>query len=153
MGDGWPEGQGLDAVAHHRICPAVRQIRLMRGLQAVEAWEQASVTMEVELSHPDVEGSWTRDGLRLQPGPTCQLAMHGSIHTLTLSGLQPQDGGLIAFKAEGVHTSARLVVTGEWRGRGLGREGGLGGETHSRSHLPLSPRWPRKAGGDRGGES
>lgn len=96
------------------ICsPLVRQVRLVRGLQAVEAREQGTATMEVELSHSDVEGSWTRDGLRLQPGPSCQVAAHGTTHTLILSGLQPQDGGLIAFKAEGVHTSARLVVTGE----------------------------------------
>nr|XP_019585378.1 PREDICTED: obscurin [Rhinolophus sinicus] len=94
-----------------KLTVEMRQIRLVQGLQEVEVREQGSVTMEVELSHADVEGSWTRDGLRLQPGPTCQLAVRGSIHTLTLSRLQPQDGGLIAFKAEGVHTSARLMVT------------------------------------------
>lgn len=92
----------------------------MRGLQAVEAREQGSATMEVELSHTDVEGNWTRDGLRLQPGPTCQLAVLGPTHTLMLSKLQPQDSGLIAFKAEGVHTSARLVVTGAWGDGGVG---------------------------------
>lgn len=94
------------------ICPVVRQVRLVRGLQAVEAQEQGTATMEVELSHADVEGNWTRDGLRLQPGPNCQLAVHGATHTLTLSRLQRQDGGLVAFRAEGVHTSAHLVVTG-----------------------------------------
>lgn len=94
--------------------------------------------MEVELSHADVEGSWTRDGLRLQPGPTCQVAVQGPIHTLTLSELRPQDGGLIAFKAEGVHTSARLVVTGVW------------GETHSRLHGPCLGG---EADGNRGMES
>ncbi|CAD7679772.1 unnamed protein product [Nyctereutes procyonoides] len=94
-----------------KLTVEMRQVRLVRGLQAVEASEQGTVSMEVELSHEDVEGSWTHDGLRLQPGPTCQLAVHGPIHTLTLFGLRPQDGGLIAFKAEGVHTSARLVVT------------------------------------------
>ncbi|XP_072620066.1 obscurin isoform X9 [Vulpes vulpes] len=94
-----------------KLTVEMRQVRLVRGLQAVEAPEQGTISMEVELSHDDVEGSWTHDGLRLQPGPTCQLAVHGPIHTLTLFGLRPQDGGLIAFKAEGVHTSARLVVT------------------------------------------
>ncbi|KAM8936229.1 obscurin-like isoform 2-T2 [Lycaon pictus] len=94
-----------------KLTVEMRQVRLVRGLQAVEASEQGTVSMEVELSHDDVEGSWTHDGLRLQPGPTCQLAVHGPIHTLTLYGLRPQDSGLIAFKAEGVHTSARLVVT------------------------------------------
>lgn len=94
------------------VCPVVRQVQLVRGLQAVEAQEQGTATMEVELSHADVEGSWTRNGLRLQPGPNCQLAVHGPTHTLTLSRLQRQDGGLVAFRAEGVHTSAHLVVTG-----------------------------------------
>ncbi|XP_030668594.1 obscurin isoform X1 [Nomascus leucogenys] len=89
----------------------MRQVRLVRGLQAVEAREQGTATMEVQLSHVDVEGSWTRDGLRLQQGPTCHLAVRGPIHTLTLSGLRPEDSGLMVFKAEGVHTSARLVVT------------------------------------------
>ena len=96
------------------VCPIVRQVRLVRGLQTVEAQEQGTATMEVELSHADVEGSWTRDGLRLQPGPTCQLVVHGPTHTLTLSGLQRQDSGLVSFRAEGVHTSARLMVTGRW---------------------------------------
>ncbi|XP_045855646.1 obscurin [Meles meles] len=94
-----------------KLTVELRQVRLVRGLQAVEVSEQATVSMEVELSHADVEGSWTRDGLRLQPGPTCQVAVHGPIHTLILLDLRPQDGGLVAFKAEGVHTSARLMVT------------------------------------------
>ncbi|XP_036138059.1 obscurin-like [Molossus molossus] len=94
-----------------KLTVKMRQVQILRGLQVMEVQEQGSSTMEVELSHADVEGSWTRDGLRLQPGPKCQLAVQGPIHTLTLSELRPQDGGLIAFKAEGVHTSARLVVT------------------------------------------
>jgi obscurin-RhoGEF protein len=93
--------------------PTVRQVRLVRGLQAVEVKEQSTATMEVELSHADVEGSWTRDGLRLQPGPTCHLAAHGPIHILKLSELRLQDSGLVAFRSEGVHTSAQLVVTGK----------------------------------------
>ncbi|KAL1780292.1 obscurin, partial [Sigmodon hispidus] len=94
-----------------KINVEMRQIRLVRGLQAVEAKEQGTASMDVELSHADVEGSWTRDGLRLQPGPTCQLTVQGPIHILTLSALRPQDSGLVAFRAEGVHTSAQLIVT------------------------------------------
>uniref|UniRef100_A0A8C5XAV9 non-specific serine/threonine protein kinase n=1 Tax=Microcebus murinus TaxID=30608 RepID=A0A8C5XAV9_MICMU len=94
-----------------KLTVEMRQVRLVRGLQEVAAREQGTATMEVELSHADVEGTWTRDGLRLQPGPTCVLAVRGPTHTLTLSGLRPEDSGLVAFKAEGVHTSARLVVS------------------------------------------
>ncbi|XP_013365188.1 PREDICTED: obscurin [Chinchilla lanigera] len=94
-----------------KLTVEMRQVALVRGLQAVEAKEQGAATMEVELSHANVEGIWTRDGVRLQPGPTCHLAVNGAVHSLTLSGLQPQDSGLVAFRAEGVHTSARLVVT------------------------------------------
>ncbi|XP_064239759.1 obscurin-like isoform X1 [Aotus nancymaae] len=94
-----------------KVTVEMRQVRLVRGLQAVEAQEQGTATMEVQLSHADVEGSWTRDGLRLQQGPTCHLAVRGPTHTLMLSGLRPEDSGLVVFKAEGVHTSAQLVVT------------------------------------------
>ncbi|KAK2085867.1 hypothetical protein P7K49_035292 [Saguinus oedipus] len=94
-----------------KLTVEMRQVRLVRGLQAVEAQEQGTATMEVQLSHADVEGSWTRDGLRLVQGPTCHLAVRGPTHTLTLSGLRPEDNGLVVFKAEGVHTSAQLVVT------------------------------------------
>ncbi|XP_012590074.1 PREDICTED: obscurin [Condylura cristata] len=94
-----------------KLSVEVRQVRVVRGLQALEVREQGTATMQVQLSHADVEGSWTRDGLRLQPGPTCRLAASGPTHTLTLSALRPQDGGLVAFKAEGVHTAAQLVVT------------------------------------------
>uniref|UniRef100_A0A2K6ULQ7 Obscurin n=1 Tax=Saimiri boliviensis boliviensis TaxID=39432 RepID=A0A2K6ULQ7_SAIBB len=100
-----------------KLTVEMRQVRLVRGLQAVEAQEQGTATMEVELSHADVEGSWTRDGLRLQQGPTCHLAVRGPTHTLTLSGLRPEDSGLVVFKAEGVHTSAQLSVTGAWGSR------------------------------------
>ncbi|XP_058436609.1 obscurin isoform X1 [Marmota monax] len=94
-----------------KLTVEMRQVRLVRGLQAVEAREQGTATMEVELSHAEVEGTWTRDGLRLQPGPRCHVAVHGATHILTLLELQPQDSGLVAFKAEGVHTSAQLMVT------------------------------------------
>lgn len=116
----------------------MRQVRLIRGLQAVEAQEQGTATMEVQLSHADVEGSWTRDGLRLQQGPTCHLAVRGPTHTLTLSGLRPEDSGLMVFKAEGVHTSALLVVTGA-----LGGPAGL-----STDHAYLSRGNPWEVGGD-----
>ncbi|XP_078213262.1 obscurin isoform X45 [Callithrix jacchus] len=100
-----------DDKSQAKLTVEMRQVRLVRGLQAVEAQEQGTATMEVQLSHADVEGSWTRDGLRLSQGPTCHLAVRGPTHTLTLSGLRPQDSGLVVFKAEGVHTSAQLVVT------------------------------------------
>uniref|UniRef100_A0A5F4WHS1 non-specific serine/threonine protein kinase n=1 Tax=Callithrix jacchus TaxID=9483 RepID=A0A5F4WHS1_CALJA len=100
-----------DDKSQAKLTVEMRQVRLVRGLQAVEAQEQGTATMEVQLSHADVEGSWTRDGLRLSQGPTCHLAVRGPTHTLTLSGLRPEDSGLVVFKAEGVHTSAQLVVT------------------------------------------
>uniref|UniRef100_F6TWE8 Obscurin n=1 Tax=Monodelphis domestica TaxID=13616 RepID=F6TWE8_MONDO len=89
----------------------MRQIRLVRGLQAIEVREQGTVSFEVELSHGDVEGSWTRDGLKLKSQDNCSITVQGVIHKLTLCSLGLEDAGLIAFKAEGVHTSARLTVT------------------------------------------
>ncbi|MED6256477.1 hypothetical protein ATANTOWER_027049 [Ataeniobius toweri] len=70
-----------------------------------------TVTLEVELSQADVEGSWSRDGAKLKPGANCHITILGKKHTLTLSNLKREDAGTISFQAEGVHTSSKLIVT------------------------------------------
>uniref|UniRef100_A0A674INZ6 Ig-like domain-containing protein n=1 Tax=Terrapene triunguis TaxID=2587831 RepID=A0A674INZ6_9SAUR len=77
----------------------------------LEAREKGTVTFELELSHEDVEGSWMKDGLKLKPGENCHISILGKKHSLTLSSLKLEDSGLIAFKAEGIHSSGRLIVT------------------------------------------
>lgn len=96
------------------LSSAVKKIRVIKGLADTKAHEAESAKFEVELSQEDVEGSWTRDGTKLKPGANCRIAVLGNKHTLTLSNLRREDAGTISFKAEGVHTSGKLVVTGEF---------------------------------------
>ena len=85
---------------------------IVKGLKETSAQEAETVTLEVELNQADVEASWTRDGLKIKTGPSCRTTVLGKKHALTLSQLKLEDAGTIAFQAEGVHTSAKLIVTG-----------------------------------------
>lgn len=91
----------------------MKKIHVVKGLAETKAHETESATFEVELSQEDVEGSWTRDGTKLKTGANCRISVQGKKQSLTLSNLKKEDAGTVSFKAEGVHTSAKLVVTGE----------------------------------------
>lgn len=91
----------------------MKKIEVVNGLlPEVKAHEKETVTLEVELSQADVEGSWTRDSVKLKAGSHCRITALGKKHALTLSQIKMEDAGTIAFQAEGVKTSAKLIVTG-----------------------------------------
>ncbi|GAB0185061.1 obscurin [Grus japonensis] len=94
-----------------KINVEMRQIKLVKGLQALEVSEKGTVTFEVEVSHEDVEGTWQKDGIRLKPSPNISIGVLGKKRSLTLSSVSLEDAGLISFKADGIHTSGRLTVT------------------------------------------
>uniref|UniRef100_A0A668A7J7 Obscurin, cytoskeletal calmodulin and titin-interacting RhoGEF b n=1 Tax=Myripristis murdjan TaxID=586833 RepID=A0A668A7J7_9TELE len=88
-----------------------------RGFYSCETLDdktEAKLTVEskaVELNQADVEGSWTRNGTKIKTGPNCRITALGKKHALTLSQLKMEDAGTIAFQAEGVRTSGKLIVT------------------------------------------
>ncbi|XP_055722117.1 obscurin-like isoform X1 [Salvelinus fontinalis] len=89
----------------------VQKIEVVKGLLAeVKANEKETVTLEVELSQADVEGSWTRSGAKLKAGSNCRITALGKKHALTLSQLKMEDAGTIVFQAEGVKSSGKLIV-------------------------------------------
>lgn len=94
--------------------PSVKKIQVIKALTETKAHETETVTLEVELSQADVEGSWTRDGAKLKSGANCRVTAVGKKHILTLSNLKREDSGTISFQAEGVHTSSKLIVTGKF---------------------------------------
>ncbi|KAK5860093.1 hypothetical protein PBY51_021594 [Eleginops maclovinus] len=77
----------LDDKTQAKLSVEVKKIQVIKGLTETKAHETETVTLEVELSQADVEGFWTRDGAKRE------------------------DAAMIAFQAEGVHTSAKLIVT------------------------------------------
>lgn len=98
---------------HFLPFPSVKKIQVIKGLTETKAHETETVTLEVELSQADVEGSWTRDGAKLKSGANCRYTALGKKHSLTLSNLKREDAGTIIFQAEGVHVSGKLIVTGK----------------------------------------
>ncbi|KAJ3594699.1 hypothetical protein NHX12_004006 [Muraenolepis orangiensis] len=101
----------LDDKTQAKLTVEMRKISIVKGLADTRAQEAETVTLEVELNQSDVEGSWTSSGLRIKTGPSCRITALGKKHALTLSQLKMEDAGTIAFQAEGVHTSGKLIVT------------------------------------------
>lgn len=97
----------------HTLLSAAKKVQVIKGLTETKASETETITLEVELSQADVEGSWTRDGAKMKAGPNCRITALGKKHALTLSNLKREDAGTLAFQADGVHTSGRLIVTGK----------------------------------------
>ncbi|XP_062979003.1 obscurin [Elgaria multicarinata webbii] len=93
-----------------KLTVEMRPIKLVKGLQPVDVHETESATFEVELSHENVEVTWMKDGLRLKSQGNCRISEQGKKHSLTLSSLGQEDSGLVAFKAEGLHSTGRLNV-------------------------------------------
>ncbi|XP_030258913.1 obscurin isoform X7 [Sparus aurata] len=101
----------LDDKTQAKLTVEMKKIQVIKGLTETKAHETETVTLEVELSQADVEGFWTRDGAKLKPGANCRFTVLGKKHALTFSNLKREDAGTVAFQAEGVHVSCKLIVT------------------------------------------
>ncbi|XP_048835445.1 obscurin-like isoform X3 [Brienomyrus brachyistius] len=87
-----------------------RKVTIRKRLTQMETFERETASFEVELSHPNVEGVWQKDGVRLKPSNYCRISTKGCVHGLTLLNLSMEDTGTITFSAGNVGTFARLVV-------------------------------------------
>lgn len=97
----------------HFFLTSVKKIQVVKGFTQTKAHETETVTVEVELNQADVEGSWTRDGVKLKSGGNCRVTALGKKHALTLSNLKKEDAGTIVFQTEGVRVSGKLIVMGK----------------------------------------
>ncbi|XP_043916497.1 obscurin-like protein 1 isoform X2 [Protopterus annectens] len=87
-----------------------RRISIRKPMVDIETFEKEAVTFQVELSHPNVEGMWLKDGIRVKPNNNWRISVNECIHSLTLSALTLEDSGTISFNADTVRSSARLTV-------------------------------------------
>ncbi|XP_018538688.1 LOW QUALITY PROTEIN: obscurin-like protein 1 [Lates calcarifer] len=87
-----------------------RRITIKRGLTDIKTTERETASFEVELSHPNVPGTWTRNGIQLKPTNHFRMSAKGQVHSLTISNLSVEDTGSFMFSVENLKTSARLVV-------------------------------------------
>ncbi|KAK7938649.1 hypothetical protein WMY93_001975 [Mugilogobius chulae] len=87
-----------------------RKISITKGLSDVRTTERETASFEVHLSHPDVPGSWFRNGTRLKASAHFRLSCKGLVHSLTISNLSVEDTGSFMFCVEEQKSTARLVV-------------------------------------------
>lgn len=90
-----------------------RKITIKKGLTDIKTTERETASFEVELSHSNVPGTWTRNGIQLKPTHHFRMTAKGQVHSLTISNLSIEDTGTFTFCVENLKTSARLVVKGE----------------------------------------
>ncbi|NWH68002.1 OBSL1 protein, partial [Geococcyx californianus] len=93
-----------------RLCVEPRKVSIRTPLADVETFEKEMATFYLELSHPDVPGVWTRDGIRVKPSSTCRISAMGCSHSLMLERLVLEDSGTITFTTDNLRCSAHLLV-------------------------------------------
>uniref|UniRef100_A0A8C2JDR5 Obscurin, cytoskeletal calmodulin and titin-interacting RhoGEF b n=1 Tax=Cyprinus carpio TaxID=7962 RepID=A0A8C2JDR5_CYPCA len=108
---GYYSCETLDDKTQAKLTVEIKKIQIVKGLKEMKVQEKETITMEVELSKVDVEGSWNKDAKKLKAGPNIIITAQGNKHCLTMSQLKISDGGTITFQAEDVHTSGKLIVT------------------------------------------
>uniref|UniRef100_A0A8C5DBU7 Obscurin n=1 Tax=Gouania willdenowi TaxID=441366 RepID=A0A8C5DBU7_GOUWI len=87
----------LDDKTQAKLSVEARKVHVLKALTDTTAHISQTVTLEVELSQPDVEGTWTKDGTKLRRGTNCLISALGPKHTVTLSNLRREDAGLVSF--------------------------------------------------------
>uniref|UniRef100_A0A8C3HX23 Obscurin-like protein 1 n=1 Tax=Chrysemys picta bellii TaxID=8478 RepID=A0A8C3HX23_CHRPI len=100
----------IPAPWHRSLSPAARKVSVRKPLSDVETFEKETATFQLELSHADVPGVWTRDGIRVKPSRTCRVSATGCVHSLTLLGLTLEDSGTVTFTSDTLRSSARLTI-------------------------------------------
>lgn len=91
----------------------MKKIQVIKGFTETMVHETETVTLEVELSHADVDGSWIKDGVKVKSGGNCRITAMGKKQVLTLSNLKMEDAGTYVFQADGVRVSGKLIVLGK----------------------------------------
>ncbi|XP_048200634.1 obscurin-like protein 1 isoform X2 [Perognathus longimembris pacificus] len=84
--------------------------RLLSELTPLTVHEGDDATFRCEVSPPDADVTWLRNGVVVTPGPQVDVAQNGSSRTLTIRSCQLGDTGTVTARAGGTATSARLHV-------------------------------------------
>ncbi|XP_051009987.1 obscurin-like protein 1 isoform X2 [Acomys russatus] len=85
-------------------------VKLVSELTPLTVHEGDDATFQCEVSPPDAEVTWLRNGAIVSPGPQLETVQNGSSRTLIIRGCQLQDAGTVTARAGATDTSARLHV-------------------------------------------
>ncbi|KAM9801971.1 obscurin isoform 3-T3 [Syngnathus typhle] len=93
-----------------KLTVEARKVTIKKGLSDLKSMERETVTLEVELSHPGVAGTWWRNGNQLKLSSHFRMSAKGQVHSLTICNLSVEDTATFTFCADKLKTAARLVV-------------------------------------------
>lgn len=101
------------------LLPDPPPVKLLSELTPLTVHEGDDATFRCEVSPPEANVTWLRNGTPVTPGPQLQVAQNGSSHTLTVRGCRLEDAGTVTARAGDTATSARLHVRGLvlWRAK------------------------------------
>ncbi|XP_065786548.1 obscurin-like protein 1 isoform X4 [Muntiacus reevesi] len=85
-------------------------VKLVSELTPLTVHEGDDATFRCEVSPPDADITWLRNGVVVTPGPQLETTQNGSSRTLTVRSCQLEDAGTVTARAGGTSTSARLHV-------------------------------------------
>nr|XP_045003338.1 obscurin-like protein 1 isoform X2 [Jaculus jaculus] len=84
--------------------------KLVSELTPLTVHEGDDATFRCEVSPPDADVTWLRNGAVVTPGPQLETAQNGSSRTLTIRGCRLEDAGTVMARVGTAATSARLHV-------------------------------------------
>lgn len=94
------------------LLPEPPPVRLVSELTPLTVHEGDDATFQCEVSTPDAQVTWLRNGAVVTPGPQLQMVQNGASHTLIIRGCQLKDTGTVTARVGATDTSARLHVRG-----------------------------------------
>ncbi|MBN3281434.1 IGFN1 protein, partial [Polyodon spathula] len=86
-------------------------VHFTRGLFDIQARKGHSAELTCALSSAESDGTWFKDGVKLQSSEGLSICKDGSVHKLVFSNIQDSDAGKYRFEAEGHKTESHVVVT------------------------------------------
>ncbi|XP_041084630.1 immunoglobulin-like and fibronectin type III domain-containing protein 1 [Polyodon spathula] len=86
-------------------------VHFTRGLFDIQARKGHSAELACALSSAESDGTWFKDGVKLQSSEGLSVCKDGSVHKLVFSNIQDSDAGKYRFEAEGHKTESHVVVT------------------------------------------
>ncbi|XP_021244944.1 obscurin isoform X10 [Numida meleagris] len=81
-----------------------------KKLQNTELQEEETAVLHCELSQPNVAVEWKKDAQVISPGSKYEIRQEGTIHTLKIYHLKPEDSGKYTCDNGNEQTTATLTV-------------------------------------------
>ena len=94
------------------LCPAAA-VRFTKKLVDMEVSGNDSVLLACELSEPNVQVTWCKNGLPIDPSDHVTASADKTKHTLSLAHVQPDDCANYSVEVGPIKSEAKLSIKGD----------------------------------------